>query len=289
MHPLRATRTSAKILLIAGLVGINAFPFITNSRTPYEAIFFALSAIHAQLCLLTAWLVFAERGRRHRRVVGCLLGAIASLVAATRLLPGQWTQEQPWQSLLLGLGATVPAALPMAAVLAAQRWYRGTELLTESASGEPFGRFRLRHLFGLIVGCAFLSLLLRQLIRSPAGWLASPADASAAVMAVVQSCVIGLIAAPCALVVLKPNRFAPLWLAYFLVVVALQPLLDVVLRGIFDRPKGLTSQELIWPESYLSAVVENITWYGPQLLPTVALFVLLRMSGVHVRETSPQP
>lgn len=285
MNQPEVTHRRMRILLLAGLVGINAFPFCTNGRSSYVTVFFALSAIHAELCLLVAWGIFAEKRQRHRRIVWCLMGAAAAFIAATRLLPGQWTNTSPWESLLLGVGATLPAVLPMMAVFATQRYCTGFELVPASATAEPFGRFRIKQLLILISGCAFLSLMLRLSIKSPDGWFADLGDVGACLLAIFQSFVMGLIAAPCTLVVLKPNRWAALWLVYFVAVVTVQPVLEQFFRSILERTVGPGANAWIWPESYFSVVIDNITWYGPQLLPTVVLFVLLRLSGVRVQET----
>ncbi len=284
MNQRDVTQSAARILLVAGLLAINAFPFGTNTKTSYETIFFSLSAIHAELCLLTAWGIFVEKRGRLSRLVWILLGMTAAFIAATRLLSGKWTTLVPWSSLMLGVAATLPALLPMAAVFATQRYCTGTELVPDSATNRPFRRIRLKQLFALIAGCAFLSLLLRLTIKTPDGWLVSPGDAGNYVLGFVQSFVMGLLAAPCALVILKPNRFSVLWLVYFGAIAALQPFLELMIKRTFDRPVGLPANAWIWPESYLTIVIDNITWYGPQLLPTVLLFVTLRLSGVRVQE-----
>lgn len=279
-------QTAAKTLLLVGIIAINAFPFFTNTRTSAEIIFLSFSAILAELCLFAAWGLFSERGRRKGRIAWCLLGTAAALISAIRLLPGKWTTTEPWPTVLSGLEATLPGALAILTTFALQTFCSGIKLISASSDPELTGRFRIQQLLVWMAGCAVLSLMIRVAWMSPDGWLAQmPYDREATKLAVVQSFVIGLIVAPCALAILKPNRFSALWLVYFVAIAALEWPLEQGVDRVLTRWAGKTPSVWSWPESYLAVVIENITWYGPQLLPTVFLFVLLRMSGVRVQDT----
>lgn len=285
MNQPEVTRIAARIPLLAGLVAINAFPFFTNGNTSYETIFFALSAVHAELCLFMAWGIFVEKHLRYRRMVWCLMGTVAAVTANIRLLSGESTTISPWQALLLGIGATAPAILPMAAAFTAQRYFAGTKIVPDSVRDHNLASFPLKQLFVLTAGCGFLSLLLRQAMKSPDGWLTGPVHADAWTLIVGQSFVMGLLTAPCALTILKPNRYSVVWLVYFVAIAAVQPFIYQVILNLFERRVGLRLGSWIWPESYPAVVMDNFTWYGPQLLPTVVLFVVLRLTGVRIQDT----
>ena len=276
-------RTLAKILLVAVLIAINAFPFFISPRTSYEIVFLTLSAIQAELGLFTAWGIFVARYRPYSRIVWCLLGTAIALIAATRILGGQWSSERLMFSLRWGFGATLPAMFPMAAVFLAQRYFAGTEFVPDSTGEKKRASFRLDHLFVLIAAFAFLSLLFRQLIHTSGGWLLESDAVGITVLATSQSFIVGLLAGPAALAILRPSWLCLLWIPYFLVIVAIQPIFDRLLTGIID-PKSKIPWETL-TESYLTVVLDNITWYGPQLLPTIVVFVLFRLTGIRVQDS----
>lgn len=283
-HQSAMIRTASRTLLLAGLVGINAFPFTVTPNTSYETVFYSLSAIHAELCLCVAWGIFVAH-RRYSRVVWCLLGTAIAIIAATRLLAGQWTSERLTFSIRWGIGATLPGVIPMIAVFLTQRFVAGTEFIPETKTEKNTSSFRLNYLFVLIAAFAFLSLLVRQLIREPGGWLLGSDDYGITSLAFFQSFVVGLLVGPCALVVLKPNRYCLLWLPYFVLVATMQPFLDQMFLNFFVRKIAFGWDSWVWPESYWSVVLDNITWYGPQLLPTIVLFVIFRFTGVRIQDT----
>jgi hypothetical protein len=274
-------------VLLGCLLAINGFPYFTDTRTHYETIFLAFSAIHAELCLVLAWGLIADEERRSRRRFWCLLVVTAAVLAVTRLLSGKWAVLQPWSSILLGAAGTVPAILPIAGWFLWYRYRTGRSLVIASEAPALAYRYRLRNLFALTAACAFVLLLLRQMIWTPEGWLASPPNADNGVLAVIQSGATGLLVAPLATIILKPRWHAILYGIYFLAILTVQPIVELLLQSWFVTPFGTVLRE--WEAEHvwqivmqlmdIRFVISNITWYGPQLLPTVVLFVLLRLAG----------
>jgi hypothetical protein len=281
MNKPSAIHTVSKLLLFSFLASINAFAFTISPSSSYEIVFLALSAIHAELCLFLAWAIFARTRSRYSRVVWCLLGIAIAVIATTRLLAGQWTDDRLLYSIRWGAGATLSAMLPIAATFWAQRLSVGTEIIPEQKPDRNASTFQLNYLFILIGAFAFLFVLFRHLLQSRGGWLLVSDDVGITAMSVSQAFIVGLFAGPCALIVLRPNRYCILWLAFFLVIIAIQPMLDQwVMRQVTRGP----SSEWVWPESYWAVIFENTTWYGPQTLSTFLLFVIFRLTGVRIQD-----
>jgi hypothetical protein len=78
--------------------------------------------------------------------------------------------------------------------------------------------------------------------------------------------VIGLLSAPCALTILKPNRYCLIWLLYFVAMMAIDPFLSPLIIKIWEgKLVGIRLEEFALPESFVSVVIDNASWYGPQL------------------------
>jgi hypothetical protein len=77
-----------------------------------------------------------------------------------------------------------------------------------------------------------------------------------------------------------------IWLLYFVAMMAIDPFLSPLIIKIWEgKLVGIRLEEFALPESFVSVVIDNASWYGPQLLPTAALFTLLRLTGVRIQDT----
>ena len=267
---------AAKLLLLASLLAINVAPFLLNTRNQYEIVFLILSAIHGEVCLTVAWLLFAATIRPWQGWVWSGLVFASAFVAAKGLLVGRTGDE--------GNLVTAIAILPSLAIclgfFAISSRLSSIRLVTGTNSARGLKQFQLKDLIAIVAGAAYLSFLVRLLLTSEReGWLYdNKLTLEITLLFGVQSATLGLLLAPLSRILLKPTCRGLWYLVYAAVICAVEPIAQQLL--IFRGRLGA----FVWSDSYVPIVFDNIAWYGPQLLPTAVLIALLRLSGVQVEE-----
>lgn len=265
----------ARIMLIGSLLAINELPFFLNSFSDYEDVFLTWGAIHGELCLVAAWLLLtATKQPWVQRVWSLILFAAAS-IAVERLFQGRGLNFD----VLLILMAIVPTITIAGILFGLRRFISPIRLHFDDSLSPPAKQVHLKQLCAIVAGAAYLSFLVRQLfISERPGWLLN-SGAEINLMLAMQSGTMGLLAAPAALIVLQPTRRGLWYLPFMVVVCAMEPILYQVLWFALKRGRV---DAIPWTVSYSSIVIDSIAWYGRQLLPTLVLFALVRLSGVRV-------
>jgi Ca2+/H+ antiporter len=271
----------SKLLLLISVLAINALPFWIAPRATYEVVFLVMSGILAEVCLVSAWLIYGGATRIWERGLWSFMLLLAAWMATTGLMGGSLTGNGGMRSILLGVTVIIPSAVLCIVIFAVAKFCTKTQANDDSLSRTPSGQLRLRQLCAIVAMAAYLSLLGRQLVtHHRPGWLQDIGSQGFRLL-FVHGDTMGLLIAPCALVILKPSRWSPLWLVYALIIFAVEPIAEQLLSLGFQID---AFRKMVWPDSYMSVVIDNITWYGPQLLPTVVLIVLLRLTGFRVEK-----
>jgi len=248
-----------------------------QARLDYEARFFVYSAVVGVVAALAGWLVLGSRDPIWWRAALNLLGLATCTIACACLLAGDHARRQLHASLAFGAICALPTWIVSLGFFSARGWWEWRSLTSDSNASlrsGPVGRrtITMRELCLLVAGSAYCAWLFRRLaFETKGGWgleLAGEFLMLFGLHGLEMACLV----APFGLVVWRTPRRWWIWLLYAVLFCATSPLFEPLLQHYFVRRTGPWQ----WPESYGELVVENMTWYGPQMLPSWWLFGWLR-------------